>query len=132
MANQVTKRVVIVRTTFDAVHQWKDAPRDQHRLASILSYPHRHKFYVEVEVIVEHPDRAIEFLECKRTLDQICNRHFGVPGSMEYEPLPYSCETMAEMIGKSLLAMDRRFHLSPSFTVAVFEDNENGGKVQFT
>lgn len=129
MANSVTSRQIIVRTTFDAVHQWKDAPTNPKLISSILGYPHRHKFYVEVRIPVTDPDRQIEFLQFKETLDSVCQSEFiNYPRSA---PIPYSCETMAEIIGKALIAYDSRLAAVASFTVAVFEDNENGGEVTF-
>lgn len=131
MAYTVQRRAIVVRTTFDAVHQWKDAPTDPTSISSILRYPHRHRFYVEVRVPVTSPDRQIEFLAFKELLDAVCRSEFNGPGMLPAIPVPYSCETMAEMIGKALIAHDGIPYEAASFTVAVYEDNENGGEVTF-
>lgn len=131
MATIVKKRLVVVRTTFDAVHQWVNAPIDTQSISSILQYPHRHKFYVELRAPVTHSDRQIEFLEMKAQLDKICHELFSGSWSTPVAVLPYSCETIAAMIGECLTASDRRFYELPMFTVSVFEDNENGAEVTF-
>lgn len=131
MAYTVQRRAIIVRTTFDAVHQWQDAPADTGSISSILQYPHRHVFHVEVRVPVTDPDRQIEFLQFKEVLDFICRDKFQGLGGAPVKVLPYSCESMAEIIGKGLLGYDHRLAEAAWFTVTVYEDNENGGEVTF-
>lgn len=112
------KKVVIIRTRFEATHCWPDCPHDD---VAFLKHPHRHEFWVEVEIEVSHNDRDVEFIRVKRTLDHyIAERYKGRDLGSK------SCEDIAEEI---LLAAELRRDICLFHSVTVLEDGENGAKV---
>lgn len=127
----VGQKHVIVRTQFEALHCWPDAPE----MVEFLRHPHRHIFYVTVGVMVEHGDRAVEFFILKRQVESIIFRHILAQSSefvhttrcsdrnVNLVVLKGSCEAMAEAIANAL----HEEHGYIIATVAVSEDNENTG-----
>lgn len=102
-------QTIFIHTQFEGVHSFPKA-EGKHEY---LKYPHRHIFFVEVEVEVNHEERDIEFLEFKKYIDNYCLR-WAVPTIN-------SCETMAKHI--ALYLLDNKFK---PYRVSVSEDNENG------
>ena len=87
---------------------------------SFLGYPHRHIFHFKVWIGVEHSDRAIEFIQFKRWLENLYNQ-----GTLQ---LDYkSCEMMAE----DLYAQISAKYPGREVWIEVSEDGENGALIKF-
>ncbi len=87
---------------------------------SFLGYPHRHIFHFRVWIGVEHSDRAIEFIQFKRWLENLYNQ-----GTLQ---LDYkSCEMMAE----DLYAQISAKYPGREVWIEVSEDGENGALIKF-
>jgi len=87
---------------------------------SFLGYPHRHIFHFRVWISVEHSDRAIEFIQFKRWLENLYNQ-----GTLQ---LDYkSCEMMAE----DLYAQISAKYPGRKVWIEVSEDGENGALIKF-
>lgn len=87
---------------------------------SFLGYPHRHIFHFKVWISVEHSDRAIEFIQFKRWLENLYNQ-----GTLQ---LDYkSCEMMAEDLYKHIAAK----YPGRKVWIEVSEDGENGALIKF-
>lgn len=107
---------ILVKTNFEGIHKYSDAPQE----VGFLREPHRHIFYVEVEMEVFHNDRELEFIMVKRNLNKyLFTKPFGIR---------HSCEQIAKDIVKFL---QEQYGNNRKLTVAVLEDNENGGKVYY-
>ena len=108
-------RSIVVRFTAEGWHHWPDAQGERAYLAS----PHRHLFYVEVQMAVEHNDREVEFHD----LLTYARLEFG-RGDFG----PASCEALAERLLNRLASSygGRRIRVS------VFEDNECGAVLSYT
>jgi hypothetical protein len=103
---------VIVRTTFQGFHRYKNAPEE----VKFLRDWHRHLFYVEVWFKVEGDNREIEFFIAKRHIDVYLQQY----RDQQFE---YSCEQLAERILNAL-------RVDQAYKVRVFEDNENGSEIE--
>lgn len=87
---------------------------------SFLGYPHRHIFHFKVWIGVEHSDRAIEFIQFKRWLENLYNQ-----GTLQ---LDYkSCEMMAEDLYEQISAK----YPGREVWIEVSEDGENGALIKF-
>jgi len=87
---------------------------------SFLGYPHRHIFHFKVWISVEHSDRAIEFIQFKRWLENLYNQ-----GTLQ---LDYkSCEMMAENLYEQIAAK----YPGREVWIEVSEDGENGALIKF-
>ena len=87
---------------------------------SFLGYPHRHIFHFRVWISVEHSDRAIEFIQFKRWLENLYNQ-----GTLQ---LDYkSCEMMAENLYEQIAAK----YPGREVWIEVSEDGENGALIKF-
>lgn len=103
---------VEVRTTFEGIHYYKDAPKN----VEFLRNPHRHLFHVIVRTKVDG-FRALEFLTVKKELDAYLQANF------QGKTFPYSCEEIASFI---LVWLLRKYEVR-SAEVKVGEDGENWG-----
>ena len=87
---------------------------------SFLGHPHRHIFHFKVWISVEHSDRAIEFIQFKRWLENLYSQ-----GTLQ---LDYkSCEMMAEDLYEQIAAK----YPGREVWIEVSEDNENGAFIKF-
>ena len=87
---------------------------------SFLSTPHRHIFHFKVWIGVEHSDRAIEFIQFKRWLENLYSQ-----GTLQ---LDYkSCEMIAEDLYEQIAAK----HPGREVWIEVSEDGENGALIKF-
>jgi len=103
---------IIIRTRFVALHNWPKAPD----VVSFLRNEHRHEFWVEVEIEVDHNDRDLEFFICKEKINRFIKNNFA------YKSLgSLSCEMIAIKLYEGLQL--------PVKSISVFEDGENGAKV---
>jgi len=105
-------KTIFIRTTFDGIHNWKDAPDKVYYLRK----PHRHRFYVELEIEVKHSNRELEFYIVKDWLD-------GILKSMLKDK---SCEMMCEYI---IRKVKEKWGSDRTVICEVSEDNENGARV---
>lgn len=98
----------------------KDDPKNSWLDVSFLGHPHRHIFFFKVWISVDHSDRAIEFIQFKRWLenlysDDIINLHNK------------SCE----MICEDLYNLIIQKYPGHEVWIDVSEDNENGAFLKF-
>ena len=106
--------MIFVKTTFEAIHKWADAPQE----VAFLRNPHRHLFHVKLTVEVFHEDRDLEFFTVKEQLDHTIKQ------ILLDDPMQ-SCEWMAIKI---LFKMSTKYP-SRLMTCSVSEDGENGAIV---
>lgn len=104
-------RLILVRTRFEGIHSWPDAPEE----VSFLRSPHRHEFHVELQITVTHNDRELEFILVKRALDKFISSWDKLESR--------SCEMMAELI---IEWVHKTYGLTRDVQCSVFEDGENG------
>jgi len=112
-----TSKSIIVKTTFNAKHFWKDAPEE----VSFLRIPHDHIFFIEAEIEVKHDDRELEFFLVKRKLDDFIDLAFN------NKTFELSCEQIAD----KLIGIILHHYGERKITVTVYEDNNNGGRVKY-
>jgi len=109
-----------IRTQFEGFHHYPGAGKIDNRLR-FLETLHRHIFYVEVTMSVNHNDREIEFFLAKWALEEFLHNTF-----QSYK----SCEMIADDILEN--------HLFPTYgnkrhyNISVSEDNESDGIVTWT
>lgn len=111
---------VIVTIRAIAFHFWPEAPLTH----AYLSNSHRHLFYFRAEWSVD-TDRAVEFHTAQQWLsDAIESWRSGQ--KLNFGRLP--CEQIAREIRARLILAE---HPEPS-AVEVWEDQENGARVEFS
>jgi hypothetical protein len=88
---------------------------------SFLGYPHRHIFHFRVCIDVEHSDRAIEFIQFKRWLE---NLYKDGTLQLDYK----SCE----MIAEDLYIKIANRYPNKEVWIEVSEDGENGALLKFS
>ena len=87
---------------------------------SFLANPHRHIFHFRVWISVEHSDRAIEFIQFKRWLENLYSQ-----GTLQ---LDYkSCEMIAEDLYEQISVR----YPGREVWIEVSEDGENGALIKF-
>lgn len=87
---------------------------------SFLAHPHRHIFHFRVWISVEHSDRAIEFIQFKRWLEQVYDN-----GTLALNNR--SCEMIAEELYQTIAAK----YPGRAVWIEVAEDGENGCLLKF-
>lgn len=120
------RRMIFVTFTKEGIHKYPAAASDPALATgdeydvSFLATPHRHIFHFNVSIEVEHSDRAIEFIQFKRWLE---NLYKGNTLALDYK----SCEMIAEDLYDAIATRypDRTIHIEVS------EDNENGARLTF-
>jgi hypothetical protein len=117
------KARVIVTVAVPGWHRWPNAPDEVEYLRS----KHRHIFHFKVEYATDHPDRDLEFHLMKTdvhdAIEQLFDRR-NEPVGIDFGTR--SCEQIAIDIGNDLRRVDR-----PVVAVEVWEDNENGARVEW-
>ncbi len=109
---------VVVRTQFEAIHSWPEAPG----AVSFLRNDHRHMFKVEVQIQVGHSNRELEYFTVKKELDGHIEDYLkGTTSTL-------SCEHMADTLLEFCLG---RYGKWREMKVSVFEDGENGSIVEW-
>ncbi len=116
--NHEISTYVIIRTSFEGLHCWKNIPSG-HR-SQFLKNPHRHVFNFELYFKVFHDDRDVEFFDMKDKIDEVLKEWF--PKEVN-ELLPNMGSISCEMLANRLL---KHFEDQNCNTVKVFEDSENG------
>jgi hypothetical protein len=105
-------RSITVRFTIEGWHCWPEADGVRDYLAS----RHRHLFYYEVTVSVNHNDREVEFHDLLEHA-----RASAIGGELGRR----SCEDMAEIVLEAV----RNKYPDRSYSCAVYEDNEVGATI---
>ena len=111
---------LFVRFSQPGIHCWPDGP-------GYLATPHRHQFYVEVQLDSSVDDeRSVEFHEllehAKTVFRDVAHREGSVLGAHNYGRM--SCESMADAVGRRLAKYYNR-----TVSVSVSEDDECGAIV---
>jgi len=114
------KKFIIVKTSFEGFHYWKDAPIE----VGFLKNLHRHIFYVEAKISVSHSNRALEFFTVQHFIEDHLINKFRKLGCNLKE---MSCEMIAEEI---LNAICIQYRIKKGVSVTVSEDGENAGGVE--
>jgi hypothetical protein len=112
------KTYIYVSTDFTGFHCWPEAPDS----VAFLRQIHRHKFGVMVTAQVTHNDRQLEFFTLQGEVKASVTRLM----LLLRKNSSYSCEMMAEHIGKELTELGILIK-----SVEVNEDRENGAFVTF-
>jgi len=117
--DQQTIISVTSQLQIECLHCWPDA-KDVFPEVGYLSDLHRHIFFIEVEKLVTHSNRDIEFILFKRTVQEYLVK--------KYFDSSYNCcnfkSLSCEQIALELMA---QFDLE---SCTVKEDNENGAKLK--
>jgi hypothetical protein len=87
---------------------------------SFLGTPHRHIFHFRVWIDVEHSDRAIEFIQFKRWLENLYN---NATLQLDFK----SCEMMSD----DLYMQIAQKYPDRAVWIEVSEDGENGALVKY-
>ena len=120
------KRWIWVKFTKEGIHKYPAALTDPALATgdeydvSFLGYPHRHTFHFKVAITVEHSDRAIEFIQFKRWLE---NLYKTDTLQLDYK----SCEMIAEDLYLQISAK----YPGREVKIDVSEDDENGAYMEF-
>ena len=119
------KRAITIRTQFEGIHCWPEAPEE----VRFLRKRHRHIFQIRVNVEVEHNDRDVEFIMLKHRVDNWLNTKYEQSGEGNVWHMGrMSCEQVAEEVIETVQQFvgDKR-----TITVFVSEDGENEATVQY-
>ena len=119
LSNMSIKTTVIVKLAVDACHNFPKAA-ELFPEVDFLSERHRHMFHFTVACRVTHSDRDKEFIMLKRDVLEYLYDTYYRNESRTHEFGPRSCEMLGEEI---LNKFDAEW-------VEVWEDNENGAKVE--
>lgn len=121
------KRMIWVTFQKEGIHVYPAAATDPKLKTndeydvSFLGTPHRHIFHFTVAIQVEHSDRAIEFIQFKRWLE---NQYKDGILQLDYK----SCE----MIAEDLYDVIAIRYPNRDIQISVSEDGENGATLTFT
>jgi len=114
-----TKTTVMVKLAVDGCHNFPKAA-ELFPEVDFLADRHRHMFHFTVACKVTHSDRDKEFIMLKRDILGYLDAYYFNGKTRTCEFGPKSCEMLAEEILKAFNAE----------WVEVWEDNENGAKVE--
>ena len=111
------KKSIIVTTEKVAFHKYDDAPEEVKFLRNL----HRHKFYIKLGIEVFHNDRELEFFIVQNKLNNF----------LKDKDIINSCEMLGEEIHKwAKETFKVAYPRKREIFVEVFEDNENGARVE--
>lgn len=120
------KRMIFVRFQREGIHKYPGADTDPALATgdeydvSFLGFPHRHIFHFKVSIEVEHSNRAIEFIQFKRWLE---NLYKDQTLQLDYK----SCEMMAEDLYEVIATK----YPHRTIQIEISEDGENGALLTF-
>ena len=120
------KRSIWVTFTREGIHRYPAAAIDpllatgDEYDVSFLANAHRHIFHFKVCIDVEHSDRAIEFIQFKRWLENLYNK-----STLQLESR--SCEMLAEDLYRQIAMR----YPNRDVWITVSEDGENGALIKF-
>lgn len=106
-----------VRTRFQALHRWEDAPEE----VKFLRDEHRHEFHVVVRIEQFHDDREVEYIMLKRWVDKTLDKWPHNRGQQ-------SCEMMANKLLHNLQA---EYGEDREYRIEITEDGENGALLEY-
>lgn len=123
------KRAVTVRTQYEGIHCWPEAPVE----VGFLRSPHRHIFQIRANIEVEHNDRDVEFIMVKHRIDNWLKTKCVVTGEYDSEGSVWdmgrmSCEDVAEQVIEVICDFVGSYR---TITVFVSEDGENEAMLQY-
>ena len=127
LIKNAAKRMIWVTFQKEGIHLYPAAATDPKLKTndeydvSFLGTPHRHIFHFTVAIQVEHSDRAIEFIQFKRWLE---NQYKDGILQLDYK----SCE----MIAEDLYDVIAIRYPNRDIQISVSEDGENGATLTFT
>ena len=119
-------RWIWVTFTREGIHRYPEAATDPMLATgdeydvSFLANPHRHIFHFKIFIEVEHSNRAIEFIQFKRWLE---NLYRDNTLQLDFR----SCE----MIAEDLYLQIANKYPGRDVKIEVSEDNENGALMEF-
>lgn len=121
------KQYIEIKSNFVGFHRFPLASKMSPKIA-FLEQTHRHVFYVEFMVEVQHSDRELEFFLIQEKLKYTLKT---LEGEMSVDKNAIlSCENIAHTIRKKMLfqykELENRYML-----IKVSEDNENAAVVQW-
>lgn len=118
------KRMITIRTQFEGIHCWPEAPDD----VKFLRDSHRHIFHIEVSIEADHNDREVEFILLKRKIDEWLKTKYNKEdcGNV-WQMGRTSCEEVAE---QTISIVQKSFG-KRDIMVSVFEDEENGATINY-
>lgn len=118
------RRIVLVTLREPGFHRWSSAPVD--RGFDHLRQRHRHLFTIRVEWLVSDADRQVEFHQAQAWVREAMA---AFPCTeLGYEFGDRSCETIATELAAMISSVRRA---GPS-AVEVWEDDECGGRVEWS
>lgn len=119
------KRAITIRTQFEGIHCWPEAPEEVKFLRDL----HRHIFQIRANVEVDHNDRDVEFIMLKHRVDNWLKTMYSQTseGSV-WQMGRMSCEQVAE---EAIEVIKQFVGDQRTITVFVSEDGENEAMVQY-
>lgn len=119
------KRAITIRTQFEGIHCWPEAPEEVKFLRDL----HRHIFQIRANVVVDHNDRDVEFIMLKHRVDEWLNTKYEQGGAGNVWHMGrMSCEQVAE---EAIEVIKQFVGDQRTITVFVSEDGENEAMVQY-
>lgn len=115
------KSYIKVSLQQEGFHKWENAPEE----VAFLRNTHRHMFHIYATIEVKHDDRELEFILVKRRIEEFI-KSIGLDSQNAVHV--YSCEQIARLI---LAMLQRNYGISRYMKVEVYEDNENGGIIEY-
>lgn len=119
MISKISKSI-IVRTQFEAIHRWKDAPEEVFFLRNF----HRHLFKLSIQISVDGLDRELEYFMVLNRLNEFLRNNFK-----KDQGIDASCETMGMLILDNFLLPT--YGKNRKYKVEVSEDGENSGLLEY-
>lgn len=125
---------ITVKTSFDGIHCWANCPHEE---VAFLRNPHRHVFWVRLEVEVFSDDRDLEYFMIKRKLDNAINELYGNGNTSSNIKLlgSKSCEMINDDIYKNLfvgpLAPMSQDKGQRQVSITTSEDDENSATTRY-
>ena len=117
-------RMIWVTFQREGIHKYPGADTDPALATgdeydvSFLGFPHRHIFHFKVSIEVEHSNRAIEFIQFKRWLE---NLYKDQTLQLDHK----SCEMVSDELYEMIAT---RYH-DRNIEITVSEDGENGATI---
>lgn len=110
-----TQTNIGIKFSVEGFHAFPRAKEIFGEEVAFLAERHRHKFYIVVEIKVNHDDRDQEFFLLQREVKNYINRIYGIPADFR----TMSCEAIARDL----------FETYNAEMVYVSEDDENYAKI---
>jgi hypothetical protein len=109
---------IIVTLNVEGIHRFENV-EEYYENVDFLKYPHRHIFTIKAEKLVHHDNRDVEFILFKRLIHEFLLNWIPVKDNvLDFGNM--SCEQIARLVLEEF----------DCISVEVWEDNENGARVQ--